>query len=132
VVLAVEVLLAATGSGVVAVTVAVFESEPACAGAVTVDGDVRRRGPGARAGRVQVTETLPELEQVQPVPVADTKVTPPAGCRPREPGRVSRSGVGHRQRVRDRTVRVDRGRPVLVIERSAHSAPPETPGMEAA
>jgi hypothetical protein len=32
--------------------------------------------PVVRAGRVQVTDTLPEFEHVQPVPVADTKVTP--------------------------------------------------------
>ena len=30
----------------------------------------------ASAGRVQVTETLPALVQVQPVPAADTKTTP--------------------------------------------------------
>jgi hypothetical protein len=32
--------------------------------------------PAASEGRVQVTETLPELVQVQPVPVAETNVTP--------------------------------------------------------
>ena len=40
--------------------------------------------PVASAGRVQVTETLPLFVHVQPVPVADTKVTPGG------------QGVGHR------------------------------------
>src|SRR5665213_3199303 len=71
-----EVLFAGTGSGVVAVTVAVFEIEPACAGAVTVTVMSGADVPDARAGRVQVTETFPALVQVQPVPEAEPKVTP--------------------------------------------------------
>src|SRR5450631_4438027 len=76
VVLAVEVLLAGTGSAVAEETTAVSVRVPACGGAVTVTVMVGAVVPVARVGRVQVTETLPAFVQVQPVPVADTKVTP--------------------------------------------------------
>ena len=73
---AVEVLFAGFGSAVVEATEAVFVSDAAWVGAVTVTVIVGAVAPAASAGRVQVTETLPTLVHVQPVPVADTKVTP--------------------------------------------------------
>src|SRR5450631_2252401 len=76
VVLAVEVLLAGVGSAVVELTLAVLDNVVAWAGAVTVTVIVGAVAPVASVGRVQVTETLPVLVQVQPVPVAETKVTP--------------------------------------------------------
>src|SRR3954452_5944959 len=76
VVSAVAVLLAATGSAVAADTVAEFERAAAWAGAVTTTVIVGAVAPVATRGRVQVTDTLPAFVQVQPVPVAETKVTP--------------------------------------------------------
>src|SRR5450631_2409260 len=76
VVLAAEVLLAGGGSAVVELTLAVLDNVVAWAGAVTVTVIVGAVAPVASVGRVQVTETLPVLVQVQPVPVAETKVTP--------------------------------------------------------
>ncbi len=73
---AVEVLFAASGSAVVAVTDAVFDRVAACAGAVTTTVIVGAVAPVASAGRVQPTETLPTFVHVQPAPVADTKVIP--------------------------------------------------------
>ena len=72
-----EVLFAGFGSAVVDDTEAVLVSVAICGGAVTTTVIVGAVAPVASAGRVQVTETLPALVQVQPVPVADTKVTPP-------------------------------------------------------
>src|SRR5450631_627049 len=71
-----EVLLPGTGSAVVEETEAVLLNVPACAGAVTTTVMVGAVVAVASAGRVQVTETLPVLLQVQPVPTADTKVIP--------------------------------------------------------
>src|SRR4051794_1964740 len=76
VVFALAVLLPATGSLVVDETLAVWVRAPACAGAVTATVIVGAVAPAARAGRVQVLETLPAFVQVQPVPVADENVTP--------------------------------------------------------
>src|SRR5664279_1691035 len=76
VVVAVEVLLAGTGSAVAGEIVAVLVRVPACAGAVTTTVMVGAVAPVTSAGRVQVTDTLPVLVQTQPVPVAETKVTP--------------------------------------------------------
>ena len=76
VVFAVAVLLPATGSLVVDETLAVFVSDPACAGAVTTTVIVCAVVPVARAGRVHVADTLPEFVHVHPAPVADTNVTP--------------------------------------------------------
>jgi hypothetical protein len=71
-----EVLFAGTGSAVVEDTEAVFVKDPACAGAVTTTVIVGAVAPAANAGRVQVADTFPTFEQAQPVPVADTNVTP--------------------------------------------------------
>jgi hypothetical protein len=76
VVLAVEVLLPGTGSGVADDTVAELVKVPACAGAVTVTVIAGALVAVASAARVQVTETLPAFVQVQPAPDADTNVTP--------------------------------------------------------
>jgi len=76
VVVTVEVLLAGFGSAVVEDTDAVFDSVPACAGAVTttvINGAV---APVATVALVHVTDTLPALTHTQPVPDADTKLTP--------------------------------------------------------
>jgi hypothetical protein len=75
-VVAVEELFAALGSAVALDTDAVFDSVPACAGAVTTTVMVGAVAPVAKTGRVHVTETFPVLVHVQPVPDADTKVTP--------------------------------------------------------
>jgi hypothetical protein len=75
-VVALDVLFAGFGSGVVAVTAAVLTADPPWAGAVTATVMVGADAPLASEGRVQVTDTLPEFVQVQPVPVADTNVTP--------------------------------------------------------
>jgi hypothetical protein len=71
-----EVLFAGVGSLVAELTVAVFVSVAPCAGAVTVTVISGADVPVAKAARVQVTETLPVFEHAQPVPVADTNVTP--------------------------------------------------------
>ena len=76
VVLADELLFAGSGSAVADDTVAVFDSEPAWAGAVTSTVIVGAVAPVASSGVVQVTDTLPAFVQVQPVPVADANVTP--------------------------------------------------------
>src|SRR5665213_1133840 len=76
VVLAVEVLFAGVGSAVVELTLAVLDNVVACAGAVTVTVIVGAVVPVASAGRVQVTDTFPVFVQTQPVPVAETNVTP--------------------------------------------------------
>ena len=73
---AVEVLFVALGSLVVAETIAVFVSVVAWAGAVTRTVMVGAVPPVTRAGRVHDTDTLPVLVQAQPVPTADTNVTP--------------------------------------------------------
>ena len=70
------VLLAALGSAVAADTVAVLVRVAAIGGAVTTTVMAGAVVPVASAGRVQVTETLPTFVHVQPVPVADTNVTP--------------------------------------------------------
>src|SRR3954466_2699875 len=75
-VLAVEALLPGFGSLVAELTLAELVSDAVCAGAVTTTVIVGAVVPAASAGRVQVTVTLPALVQTQPVPVADTKVTP--------------------------------------------------------
>jgi hypothetical protein len=71
-----ELLFPGTGSAVAEVTDAVFVTEPACAGAVTTTVMVGAVAPVTRAGRVQVTETLPAFVQVQPAPLAETNPTP--------------------------------------------------------
>ena len=76
VVVTVEELLPGTGSAVVDATDAVFDSEPAWFGAVTVTVITGADAPVVRAARVQVTDTLPVFAHAQPVPVADTNVTP--------------------------------------------------------
>ena len=76
VVSAVEVLLAGAGSGVVAVTVAVFDSVAAWTGAVTTTVMVAAVPPDVSKGSVQVADTFPAFEQLHPDPVADTNVTP--------------------------------------------------------
>ena len=77
--------------------------------------------PVARAGRVQVTETLPAFVQVQPVPVAETKVDPGGqGVGHRQVRRVGRAVVGDAERVGDASRRPSPSAgPVLVIARSA-------------
>ena len=72
----VELLLPGTGSGVVLVTVAALVSDAPCTGARTVTVMAGAEVAVARAGRVQVTETLPALEHAHPVPAADKNVTP--------------------------------------------------------
>src|SRR5471032_2155808 len=76
IVLAVEVLLPGTGSEVVDDTLAVLDSVVAWAGAVTTKVMTGAMTPVARVATVQVTEVLPTLVQVQPVPLAEMKVTP--------------------------------------------------------
>jgi hypothetical protein len=76
VVLAMAVLLPAAGSAVVEETLAVLLSAADWAGAVTTTVIAGAVAPPASVGRVQVTETLPELVHVHPVPVAETKLTP--------------------------------------------------------
>jgi hypothetical protein len=76
VVLAVAVLFPGVGSAVVDETLAVFVSAAACEGAVTTTAIAGAVAPVTRAGLVQLTETLPEFVHVQPVPAADTNVTP--------------------------------------------------------
>jgi hypothetical protein len=71
-----EVLLVASGSAVVEEMLEVLVREADCAGAVTTTVTVGPVVPVVRVGRVQVTETLPVFAHVQPVPAADTKVTP--------------------------------------------------------
>jgi hypothetical protein len=73
-VVSVSVLFVIDGSLVADVTVAVLLIEPPLAGAVT-EIVIAGAAPTASVARVQVT--VPEaLLQVQPVPVADTNVTP--------------------------------------------------------
>ena len=69
-------LFAAFGSAVVDATDAVFDSDPAWFGAVTVTVITGAVAPVASAARVHVTDTFPTFEQAQPPPVADTNVTP--------------------------------------------------------
>src|SRR3954451_12240295 len=76
VVLAMAVLLAATGSAVVEDTLAVLVSAADCAGAVTTTVIAGALAPPASVGRVQVAETSPELLQVHPLRAAETNVTP--------------------------------------------------------
>ena len=95
VVVAEEELLPGTGSLVVAATVAVSVSVAPCAGAVTTTVMVGAVTPVASEGRVQVAETLPAFEQVQPAPVALHE------------GHPGRQGVGHRQARRVRGTVVD-------------------------
>ena len=76
VVFTVEVLFPGTGSAVVDDTDAVFVRAAAWAGAVTTTVIVGAVAPVTSAGRVQVTEVLPTLVHVHPVPAAETKVTP--------------------------------------------------------
>jgi hypothetical protein len=71
-----DVLFVVFGSGVVADTVAVFDIEVGCAGAVTTTAMLGADAPVASAGLVQVTEMSPLFVQVQPAPVADTNVAP--------------------------------------------------------
>lgn len=72
----VELLFPGLGSLVVEEMAAVLDSEPACAGAVTTAVIGGAVAPVARAGRVQVTDTLARFVQVHPLPPAETKVTP--------------------------------------------------------
>ena len=77
VVLVVAVLLAGLGSGVVAVTLALFSIVPAWACAWTTTVMTAADAPEASAAaRVHVTDTLPLFVQTQPVPVAEVNVTP--------------------------------------------------------
>ena len=76
VVTAVEVLFAGFGSLVVPATLAVLDRVAAWPGAVTTTVITGAESPVASAGAVQEAETFPTLVQTQPVPVADTKVTP--------------------------------------------------------
>jgi hypothetical protein len=69
-------LFAAFGSAVVEATDAVFVNDPACAGAVTVTVTTGAVAPVTSAALVHVTDTLPVFEHAQPVPDADTNVTP--------------------------------------------------------
>jgi hypothetical protein len=69
-------LLSATGSLVLADTLARFTSDPPVAGARTTTLTVGAVAPFARSERVQVTVALPDAVQAQPVPAADRKVTP--------------------------------------------------------
>src|SRR4051794_9329924 len=71
-----EVLFVGSGSLVVLDTLAVLVRLAAWFGAVTTTVMAGAVTPVATAGRVQATETLPVLVQVQPVPVADTNTTP--------------------------------------------------------
>jgi hypothetical protein len=71
-----DVLLPAFGSAVVEDTDAVFVNEPACAGAVTTTVIVGAVTPVANTARVHDTDTFPVFEHTQPVPDADTNVTP--------------------------------------------------------
>jgi hypothetical protein len=76
VVVAVAVLFAGFGSAVVEATLAVLLKLPAWFGALTVTVITGAVAPAASAARVHVTDTLPVFEHDQPVPVADTNVTP--------------------------------------------------------
>src|SRR5262249_10074058 len=76
VVVTVAVLLPAFGSAVVEATLTVLLRLPAWFGAVTVTVMPGRVPRVASAPLVHVTHTLPVFEQAQPVPVADTNVTP--------------------------------------------------------
>jgi hypothetical protein len=75
-VVAVAVLFPGMGSAVGEATDAVLVSDAAWAGAVTTTVMLGAVAPATSAGRVQLTDTLPVFVQVQPVPVADTNVTP--------------------------------------------------------
>jgi hypothetical protein len=57
-------------------TDAVLDSDAGLSRCGDHDGDGRRGRPGRQGGRVQVTDTFPTWVQAQPVPVAETKVTP--------------------------------------------------------
>ena len=109
---AVEVLLAAFGSAVVDAIDAVFDSDAAWPGAVTVTVIVGAVAPVARVGRVQVTETLPVFEQVHPVPVALTRTSRPAGRVSVTVSALASEGplFDDHQRVRHRGARHDRRR----------------------
>jgi hypothetical protein len=117
------VLFPGTGSVVVDETDAVLVSVVAWAGAVTTRVIVGAVVPVARVGRVQVTETLPVFVQTQPVPVAETKVTPAGqGVGHRDGGGVGGAVVDDDQGVRDGAVGVTVALgPVLVIARSAEA-----------
>ena len=75
-VLTVEVLLVGSGSDVGEVIVALLSRVALTRGAVTTTVTVGAEVAVARVGRVQVTEVLPTFVQVQPVPAAETNVTP--------------------------------------------------------
>lgn len=114
------VLLPGTGSLVVLDTVALFVTDPACGGAVTTTVMVGAVAPAASVGRVQVTETLPVLVHVHPVPVADTKVTP-TGSESRTETVVASDGplfAATSEYVTDPAAVTVAG-PVLVMTRSA-------------
>ena len=72
-----DVLFVGVGSGVLDDTVALFVIEPPWLGAVTLMVNVVEE-PDAQVARVQVTEALPALVQVQPPleALTDTNVTP--------------------------------------------------------
>ena len=72
---AVEVLFPGFGSAVGLDTVTLFVNVPACAGAVTTTV-MGALAPAARSARVQVTDVFATFVHTQPVPTADTKVTP--------------------------------------------------------
>jgi hypothetical protein len=71
-----ELLLAALGSAVALLIVAVLVITPGELGATTVTVMVGAVAPVASAGLVQVTETFPTFVHAQPVPEAEMKVTP--------------------------------------------------------
>ena len=69
-------LFPGTGSLVADETTARLDNVEPWAGAVTTTVTVGAVVPVVRDARVHMTETLPLFEQAQPVPVADTNVTP--------------------------------------------------------
>jgi hypothetical protein len=71
-----ELSLFGEGSDVAEDTNAEFVIEEAVAGAVTTTVMAGAVAPEASDGRMHVTEALPEWEHDQPVPEADTNVTP--------------------------------------------------------
>ena len=73
---ATEVLLPGVGSAVVEDTEAVLDSAAAWLGAVTTTVIAGAVAPVTSAARVQLTDTLPVFVHVQPVPAAETNVTP--------------------------------------------------------
>ena len=69
-----EVLLAGTGSEVAEDTVAELDRLAVWDGSTVTTIEIAGAAPGARLARVQLTVVVPV--QVQPVPVAETRVVP--------------------------------------------------------